>query len=124
MQKKILDNKYKIYLQFSSFLGLKEILEEYSEKDLPQVSRILVDNIVNNQMQNRTNLLNAISKIQSSIYDKILIIFYLLETANPTNCQLVDSFVKMLKKDAQVKASMNPNITECKGITFNKKTKY
>ena len=30
----------------------------------------------------------------------------------------------LLKRDAQMKVKVHPKITECKGITFNKKTQY
>ena len=57
-----------MYVNFSDFEGINELLEGYTERDLPTISRILVDDIVENQMQRRLEYINAISKIPLTIY--------------------------------------------------------
>ena len=109
-------------LQIYKVASLRETLNEYSEKDFPTVSRIIVDDIINNQMYHHLDLLNEISKNFKNIIN--ICFNVLLESANPINDQLVNSFMLLLKRDAQMKVKVHPKITECKGITFNKKTQY
>ena len=58
LKEEILEKKYKMYVNFSDFEGINELLEGYTERDLPTISRILVDDLVENQMQRRLEYVN------------------------------------------------------------------